>query len=432
MDKETEKILFKISSNSTVNFLRYKPYFLERDVYNIISVVFNIESAFRLKKNIEYVEIPISNESFDFWGENVKEIEKEIRELIRFVILSDVEVRLIKKNTNKGRQNKKIEISQCNYICLFSGGVDSLTGLTLTLKKYPKQIEALSIIHGDQGKMIQILNGLYSKINLKLPFNLNIMHAPPMYSKGYSQLRGFFYVLSGSIYANLKNANKIFITECGPTMYQMRFSPIDSITMTTHPFVLSKSKKLSELFFRKKIEFVIPFENLTKAEVAKLNPFPELFKISHSCIGMRWIGTDFQENNDGTCYGCVVRRLGLLVAGLVDANYEKNPIINEEAPSDNLSNLLAFSSEFLIDWEGMEYCQLENIREYNKHKLFRKFSLDNIAALYLLKQSGVILSPHISTFYDEAIGVIGEPVLIKRIKKVRGGKYYPDFDKRVK
>ncbi|MBR9706191.1 hypothetical protein GOV14_04095, partial [Candidatus Pacearchaeota archaeon] len=254
----------------------------------------------------------------------------------------------------------------------------------------------------------------------------------PMYSEGYSQLRGFFYVLSGSIYANLKNAKQIFITECGPTMYQMRFSPMDSITMTTHPFVLSKAKKLSELFFKKKLNFVIPFEDLTKAEVAKLNPFPDLFKISHSCIGMRWIGSDFKENNDGTCYGCVVRRLGLITAELEDVNYEKNPIVDSDISSDNLSNLLAFSSEFLIDWQGMEYCQLENINEYKKYKLFRRFSLDNLAALYILKKRGINLGSHIINFYEEVIKSIGEDVLIKRIKKVRKKRYQPDFNKYVK
>ena len=134
MDEDAKKIIFKISNNPSVNFLRYKPYFLERDVYNLVSIIFNIESAFRLGKEVDSVDIPISKESSKYWGNDKKKIEEEIKELISFVTLNYVKINLVEKDTNKSRRNKKVEFKPCKNLCLFSGGVDSLTGLILTLK----------------------------------------------------------------------------------------------------------------------------------------------------------------------------------------------------------------------------------------------------------------------------------------------------------
>jgi len=88
-----------------------------------------------------------------------------------------------------------------------------------------------------------------------------------MGSMGYSQLRGFLYILFAGAYANLCKADKILVTECGPTMYQPLFSPYDSITYTTHPYVLKAAKDVLDLLLDSKPKIIIPFEDLTKAEV---------------------------------------------------------------------------------------------------------------------------------------------------------------------
>lgn len=435
MEEEVKNLIYNISSNPSVNFLRYKPYFLERDVYNICSVIFNIETAIRMGYSVKQVEIEVSKESFNRW--NVGEIEKELNELIKLVILINVKIKLICKDTNKGRWNKKLKFKQSKNICLFSGGIDSTTGLIYLLKNLGEDISAVFVCHGDQGKVGNIIQKISTVIKRKYSLNLDVVHAPKMYSEGYSQLRGFLYVMSGIIFANLRGAKNVFITECGPTMYQMRFSPFDSITMTTHPYVMSKTKKLSQLFFSKSFELIIPFEDLTKSEVAITNPLPEIFPIAHSCIGARWIESiqhgneDAKADNDGTCYGCVTRRLGLITAGVEDAQYEKDPLLDPNAYADHLMNLLAFSTEVILDYDNIDDYSRENIDEFNKQDLFYRFALDNIAALHILIKSGKNLNHNIDHFYFEVVERLGEEILNKRISEVRSKSKKPNLDKKV-
>ena len=436
MDDVAKEIIYKISSNPSINFLRYKPYYLHRDVYKTVSILFNIETALRLGHSVDKVEIPVSKETFLKW--DIPTIEKELNELLKLVILTDVEIKIIKTDDNKGRWNKKVPFDQCEYICLFSGGVDSSTGIIKSLDKYGESVRSVFVCHGDQGKIGNIIEKIALKIKEKYHLNLDVVHAPKMHSQGYSQLRGFLYVMAGAIYADLRNASNILITECGPTMYQMRFSPFDSITMTTHPMVMSKTKKLINLFFGKDMKLIIPFENLTKAEVASINPLPEIFQHAHSCIGTRWIGSmigeagDARCDNCGTCYGCVVRRLGLITAGIDEAQYENDPTLDQKAHSDHIMNLLAFSVDVLLDYENIDDYSKENIEDYNKEELFHRFALDNIAALHILLKSGKSLNPDIEHFYNEVIDKMDKSVLDKRIEEVQSKSSEANFDKEVK
>jgi len=254
-----------------------------------------------------------------------------------------------------------------------------------------------------------------------------------MHSEGYSQLRGFFYVIAAAIYANLCQSKNIIIAECGPTMYQTRYSPFDSITMTTHPFIMSKTNLLCRLFFNKEFRLVLPFENLTKAEIVSLNPLPNIFPLTHSCIGTRWIdsGAKGKKANDGTCFGCVTRSLSLLTAGIKDATYERNPLINSSAYQDHLINLLAFSTDLLLNYDEMDDFTKEIISDYDKFNLFRRFALDNIAAVHILCNSGKTFNKNIKVFYDDVLKSIKIKELEQRIKDVRAQKYTPDFNKLV-
>lgn len=431
MDTKIKDIVYSISKNESQSFLEYKRYYLERDVHNIISIVFNIETALRMKYEFKEVDIEISAQNYDLWPTD--EIEKELNELIKFVTINDIKIRFVRKNTNKGRRDKKIDFKKADYICLFSGGVDSSTGILKALEKYGESVRGLFVCHGDQGKINRIINNITETVKKEYPLEVDTMHAPMMHSFGYSQLRGLLYVLFAAIQANLRNAKGILVTECGPTMYQPRFSPFDSITMTTHPYIMSKAKKLMKLFFDKDFEIITPFENLTKAEIISLNPMPQIFPMGHSCIGARWIdsGKEGRKNNDGICYGCVVRRLGFLTAGITDTDYEKNPLIHSNANQDSLMNLLSFSTDILINYENMEYFSKEIIEEFDKKDMFKRFALDNISALRVMVRKKQELSPSIRHFYSETVEKLGTKILDDRIREVRSGKFKPNFDKKV-
>lgn len=223
-----------------------------------------------------------------------------------------------------------------------------------------------------------------------------------MGSMGYSQLRGLLYTLYGSIYVSLLNADNLVIGECGPTMYQPRFSPYDTVTMTTHPYVMQTAKKIIDILLKRDINIIIPYENMTKAEVIQASPYKEFYPYSHSCITTRF------GNNEGNCYGCIIRRLGFLVAGIEDCKYLYDPIGNSKYNADNLASLLRFNYDFLFDFKEMPFYAKQTIESFDKQDLLFRFSLDTFSALYLYKSLKRRLNPYIETLYAGGVDKIGE------------------------
>ena len=422
LNKQLRKILFFFSPNQSTNFLRFKPYHLERDIYKVASIVFNIESAVKWGYNLKEVEIEITNETYAGW--DIKLIEQELEELINLILVRNIKIKIIKKDTNKRRWNKKITFTPKNNLCLFSGGVDSTSGILQARKEF-RELAGFFSAHSDQARIIKIVENLKKKINQEQEIPFYTVHVPPMFSIGYSQLRGFLYIITASIYANLLHSKQILVTECGPTMYQSRFSPFDTVTMTTHPFVLNKAKKLIKLFLGKNIELVLPYEDLTKSQLVSLSPLPELFPFTHSCISQRF------GQHDGTCYGCVVRRIAFITAGIKDTRYTNNPLTNESSNADHLLSLARFSIDVLTNYENMEDYMKENIDEFNKIDLFKRFSQDFFAGIHLLKNEGEEVTPAVETFYEDALKAVGKDSIENHIGFIRDKKYKPAFSKTV-
>lgn len=418
-DKKINSILFYTSKNKSLKFLRYRKYFLENDIYRIASLIFNIEviikSGLAITNNIE---IQISNESYHIW--DIKKICSIISDILQYVLFKKIKIKLIPANLQKFKRNIEIDFPKFDNICLFSGGVDSLSGILNASKYYNKNIVGLFIAHGDLAWNVNIVEKLKKNINLKL----FTMHAPKM-RVGYSQLRGLLYLLFSATYASVLKSKRIIISECGPTMYQNQFAPFDEITMTTHPYILQRAKELIRLFLNKDIELITPFEDLTKAEVIKLCPDKNLLPITHSCVSLRY------GSHEGACYGCIIRKLGFIVSNIPDTYYNKNPLINQNDDSNNILSLLRFSCDILTDYSKMDYYMKENIIDYDKYDLFKRFALDNISAIYLLKKSNKIINPSIIPLYKYVINNIGENVLLKRIETISAINFNPNFNKKV-
>ena len=212
------------------------------------------------------------------------------------------------------------------------------------------------------------------------------------------------------LYASLVHSKKIIITECGPTMYQPRFAPMDEITFTTHPMVLNAVKNILSEFLGN-VKIILPFEDLTKSEVISNSPDKSIFNRTHSCITQR------KRDHDGTCYGCVIRKLGAIVAGVKDVKYNYDVLSNDDS-SKNYDTLFDFTKE--------------NIVSYDKKELFERFALDNFTALYIYYE---IFKKKKSSFvvdlYSRTLKKLGKATFERRIKNVRKEKIKPKFKRRV-
>jgi len=404
MKKERDKY-FSFYKES--NFLRYKQFYLERDILRIAFSMFDAEK--QLKKNGSIGNIPIILSRQTFSKIDVAKLKRILKELFLLILLEDVAIDIKEVEDIKGRVRKKAEFPEKETIILFSAGVDSYSGIKIAEKKY-KDLLGLFVAHNDQARIIKIVQKMKPLISTEI----RTLYAPGMGSQGYSQLRGFLYILSAGVYANLCQADKILVTECGPTMYQPLFSPYDSITYTTHPYVLKAAKDTLNILLDTKPKIIIPFEDLTKAEVISNSGIGN-FSVTHSCLSQRF------GNHDGTCFGCVIKKLACLVSGVKDVTYNKD-VFEEDANQDNLMNVLAFSADLLNGYDSMPSFQTEKIEEFDKKDLFQRYALDNLAGLML----GVDKK---HSLYKRFIS--REDILNERISQIKENRKKPDFNKCV-
>lgn len=384
------------------------------------SAVFQIEQALRARR-IRKAILPLYySDKLDY---NLTTLSRLIHDLLVFTLVEDIEVEFQQIRRDCGNP-ARAEMCGMPGVCLFSGGMDSYAGLLLTVEALGT-VEGIFCAHSDQARIIHIVRRLQRRIFSPRGVTISKVSVPSIGARGYAQLRGFLYLLSAGAFAQKLSAEKIVVTECGPTMYQPRFSPLDSITMTTHPFVVKKAMEVTRLLLKREIQVITPFENLTKAEVVAVCPAKEGLKYTHSCITQRF-GT-----HDGTCYGCVIRRLATIAAGVEDVTYNKNPISDSNARAGNLYSLLTFCHEFLTQYDAMEEFETGMIVAYGKRDLFRRFALDNFAAIHrLLCEHRRVVRP-IRDLYSSVADSVGAHNLDKRLTELANPSVAPDFLKAI-
>jgi len=374
--------------------------------------VFNLEKS--LKQNIiEHKKIQIVKPRAGSLKTNG--LGDRLSSLVAFALMKKVEFDFEEIEPTIRSIRTKFSIPQSDSVCLFSGGVDSTVGFELARRELGCQ-EAVFCAHSDHSKMIRIVNKIFeSQFNNK-DAKLRAVAVPGIGKSGYVQLRGFLYFLAAAAWADLAKASAVIVTEVGPTMYQPKFAPFDRVTLTTHPRVLQAARVAAEKLLGRELSIITPFADLTKAEVMAIAPYPESIRLTHSCISQRF------SAHDGTCYGCVVRRLASEAAAVEDVVYEADPVVSSTANQGNLTALLRFSLDFLTRPNRMEEFEVGEIEAYGKQELFRRFALDNFAALHSILAGGKRLAPNIELIYRQAIGKIRESALTDRLMELRSEK----------
>jgi hypothetical protein len=289
----------------------------------------------------------------------------------------------------------------------------------LLAKQRLRNVAGVFAAHSDQARMIHIVRRIEKRILTKAGIALHELRVPSVGAHGYAQLRGFLYMVGSAAWIDVLQADRLLVTECGPTMYQPRFSPLDSITMTTHPVVVRFASRVIAILLQRPIEIVTPFEDLTKAEVLAISPQKSGLRFTHSCISQRF------GRHDGTCYGCVIRRLAAIAAQVEDVHYDKNPIVDSNANAGNLMSLLAYSHDLLTNYAGMDGYEVEMIEAHSKQDLFRRFALDNFAAIHRLIQMRRRVRSPILQLYRNVIENVGTAALSTRLEELKRGRFSP-------
>ena len=372
-----------------------------RTLLSLARAIFLLEDVIK-NQPVDHLEIIVEDL---FTLEQLASVKIALQRLIRYVLLSEVEVSLNSSDhaplNNRGVGNHELT---AEAVCLFSGGVDSLSGAMTARRRYGSLI-GVYCSHANFSRLTHIVRQLGSAVFEGQSSRLVEVPGPAVGVTGYSQTRGFLYVLTGASVAAEARATKLVVSECGPTMFQPHFAPADLITMTTHPFVMARAQEIVATV-APNIAVDFQFKNQTKAEIVALCPSPELLPLTHSCVSQRLV------EHDGTCYGCVIRRLATIATGVKDRDYLKNPMIDPNANSGNLLALLGFCRDLLLHRGAMPEYQTGPIEELDRWDLFERYALDNFTALW---QSGASrLAPPVRSLLEEVVATVGQSALTKR------------------
>jgi hypothetical protein len=436
--KETEALNIPLIIDDLVQgdfrpVLISKKHAVGADLAKIGTAIFLLEKQLKKKWAVKKIQIPIS--PITCKQINSKKVASTLNEIILFLLHENVEV-ILESKSRKYKKVEKFPAKEKTNICLFSGGVDSYSGI-LNSKAKLKDVAGVFAYHSDQGRLRPIIGELSKQILKTKEIPLFTMKAPP-HEGGIAQTRGFLYLITGGVFGELLNAKTIIVSECGPTMYQPLFSPLDNVTLTTHPYLLVLTKRFLKSFTGKVYKIITPNEDLTKAEVISASPMPEFLKRTHSCI------TTSYGRNLGECYGCILRKLAFMVAGIQDRIYpadvltkDVNDTLHPYRPRGNVGDytetveaLMKLSYYVLFDYKSMPFYSKRKIREFKKHDLFKRFAMDNFSGLYLLfDKNGGGRNRRVRKLYRQMRDRLTKEQLEKRIEEVRSDKFKPDFRK---
>lgn len=405
--------LFYGSPDRSMKFVLDSPE--ANSLYYIANSLFELEKI--IKKGGTLPEEIIIPYFFNLSKEEVLEIESILNKLLLDVLCKDVRFKLTAGKMKKTRL--KFDFEKCDTLCLFSGGVDSTLGILKSKEKYGN-VTGLYVSHSGSGKITHKVEKIRRNILHGKNIEIKKMIAPSM-GTGYSQLRGFLYITYAMILSFFCDSKRIIVSECGSTMYQPKFAPMDTITYTTNPYVLGFAKRIGEIFLKKEIDIVTPFENFTKTEMMNLIRDDSILSMTHSCITGRW------DRNCGKCYACIARMIGSANLGL-SLDYFRNNCFDEG--NDMLDSFLNFCIDYMTFEENVDYWSLVNIKKFGKEDLFRRTSLDVFLALKKLDDSNS-LDFHYKTILEQYAKRF-KLELIVREKELTSKEKSPDFDKNVR
>lgn len=216
-------------------------------------------------------------------------------------------------------------------VSLFSGGLDSLAGVSWLVEKGLKPI---LVSHSSQTKVTSLQWSLAARLEELFGDDLEFhqINAVRMRGKlkpkeGSQRLRSFLYLTLGCIFALHRGISKLYMFENGILALNVPISNsrIFLNTRTAHPAFLSMYEDLVSKIFGMKLDVINPFLEKTKAEIVSLldkRGFRDLINKTISCSRLTALIMDRRRIpiskvwHCGVCLPCIIRRIAIDASGL--------------------------------------------------------------------------------------------------------------------
>lgn len=274
-------------------------------------------------------------------------------------------------------------------VCLFSGGLDSLSGAIDLLAKSDHSHVCL-VGHYDTAGPRSQQQRLFAEIQKHYPGRVDLLqtrvsHKPDAAQEMTLRSRSFVFMALGLYVAKAAGVEvPLYAPENGLIAINVPLTPSRAgscSTRTMHPFFLTKLQTVADkLGFRNPI--INPFQLRTKGEVLKKCLDPQLLKsladlsvsCSHGTRRQHWV-RKHEANNCGYCVPCLFRRAALYHVGLdngkrygIDVCAGELPLNDAHDSADDLRAVIDFlnrrKTEREIALEIMSVAPIEGLAGY--------------------------------------------------------------------
>lgn len=380
---------------------------LHEDLFIIGLSVFAVDK--RISRNKTYnrwtreFEISIPVIEFEIWN-NVKD---RWESLLRFLTgdIWKLSFRKTKQilSRRKRRSSKKIDVSTCTCVSLFSGGLDSFCGAIELLEngespcllghnEYPKlrdkQKELCKMFTEEYPNQSSVFVSFTA--NSRAPINRDgLLREGENTSRGRSLL---FLCAAVTVAGIIGDNTKIYIPENGFIGLNIPLTNNRKgtcSTRTTHPYFIRSFNEILELVgIKHEVENFFAFESKRSIvlKVSETNAFKigakETISCSHPCLPRykkKGEGDRTYPKNCGYCYPCIIRKSSLLGLERYDGEYSQNDI----------------SLEFYLQRKNGD---TTNDMAAIMSSIYRYLSLDNEELQRLIKCTGHLTNDEVKKF----------------------------------
>lgn len=242
--------------------------------------------------------------------------------------------------------------SENAFVCLFSGGLDSLAGLAIDLIGNHFE-RAILVSCGTSSRLFGLQKRLHQDLQrlAAVPINPCIVPFRLAQSGSYNdnersqRARAFFFGCLGFSVAVLTGTNRLRIYENGIGAINLPLTPAQigaHSTRATHPFALREMEDFFACVRDDNFGLELPFLFTTKGEMCKRlrsSRLKTLVEATISCDGFppRQSGSP----HCGHCTSCLLRRQALWEGGFsIGSDHYRSDVLAVEATSDEAVNTL--------------------------------------------------------------------------------------------